>query len=53
MNKTITLHQESHTQQLWALLKDRWRTMAETGKPLAVSIIVAGGKRSTDQNRRY
>lgn len=41
MNKTITLHQELHTQQLWALLKDRWRAMAD------------GGKRSTDQNRRY
>jgi len=53
MNKTITLHQESHTQQLWALLKNRWRTMADAGKPLAVSITAAGGKRSTDQNRRY
>jgi hypothetical protein len=53
MNKTITLHQELHTQQLWALLKDRWRAMADAGKPLAVSVTAAGGKRSTDQNRRY
>lgn len=52
MERTFILRGEPNARTLWAFLKANWRTMAATGRPLAVTVREAKAKRSVEQNAR-
>lgn len=38
---------------LWSFLKANWKTLANQGRPLAVTVTEYKSKRSIEQNKRY
>lgn len=53
MLRTFVLRGEPQARMLWAFLKANWQTLAQQGKPLAVTVTEHKTKRSADQNKRY
>lgn len=51
--RTFVLRQDAAAQGLWAFLKANWRSCAEQGKPLAVTVAHHKDRRSGRQNRLY
>jgi len=51
--KTVVLRDEGCAKFLWSILRNNWQTMADAGKPLAVTVTEHKAKRSTEQNKRY
>jgi hypothetical protein len=53
LSKTFVLRNDTNAHSLWDLLKANWRSMAASGKPLAVTVSEYKAKRTTAQNARY
>ncbi len=53
MLRVFVLRDEGRAQMLWAFLKANWKPLADTGKPLAVTVTEHKSKRSIEQNKRY
>lgn len=51
--QVFVLREERHAHALWQFLKLNWRAMAETGKPLAVTVAPEKTKRSIQANAFY
>jgi hypothetical protein len=52
LHRTFILRNDGFAQALYAFLKQNWKAMADTGKPLAVSVSEYKSKRSIEQNAR-
>lgn len=53
MLRTFVLSDETKAGALWQFLKSNWKALADSGKPLAVTIQEYKAKRSNPQNKRY
>jgi hypothetical protein len=53
MLRVFVLRGEPQAQSLWAFLKQNWKSLADQGKPLSVTVTEHKSKRSGEQNRRY
>ena len=53
MLRVFVLRDESRAQLLWAFLKANWKSLADSGKPLAVTVTEYKSRRSIEQNKRY
>jgi len=51
--RTFVLHDELNAKKLWSFLRNNWVSLAQQGKPLAVTVVEHKSKRSIDQNKRY
>jgi NinB protein len=51
--RTFVLRGDVQAKSLWAFLKANWPSMAQQGKPLAVTVSEYKTKRSLEQNARY
>lgn len=49
--RTFVLREDMNAQALWAFLRNNWKAMAESGKPLAIRVSEYRSKRSEEQNR--
>ncbi len=53
MLRTFVLRGEPQARMLWAFLKANWESLAQAGKPLAVTVTEHKAQRSVEQNKRY
>lgn len=52
-SRLFVLRGDSNAQALWGFLRSNWRSMADAGKPLAITVAEHKSKRSIEQNKRY
>lgn len=50
--RAFLIRDESHANAAIALIKGNWSAMAQSGKPMSVTVQESGSKRTTDQNKR-
>lgn len=53
MQRQFILSGEAQAESLWAFLKNNWKVLAATSKPLLVTVEQYSKKRSNKQNSRY
>jgi NinB protein len=53
MTTIFILKDEKQAQNLWQMLRCKWRIMAQNGKPLSVTVSEYKDKRSQERNRLY
>lgn len=53
MLRVFVLRDDARAQMLWAFLKSNWKSLADAGKPLAVTVTEYKSRRSIEQNKRY
>lgn len=51
-SRMFILRGDSNAQALWGFLRSNWRSMADAGKPLAITVAEHKSKRSIEQNKR-